>query len=227
MTPFKGTNRVTSPYGYREYWYRGTYIKENHKGQDIVGDNSWDCRAIWDSQKVETSIGYNSGRGNMVILYYSNSLRVIYQHLGEIRAKSGTPLKQGGIVGVMGSTGQSTGAHLHLEVQRLSGAAWVAVEPSAYSEVPNRAGSFPGNDNYDAIIIPKETVTLYTMEIGPVSKGDENTLIAAANSLFIINGVKPAANNMSVVKIGPMTNGDKVTFERICKDLKLKVVYSK
>ena len=36
MTPFAGINRITSPYGYREYWYNGRLIKEQHKGQDIV-----------------------------------------------------------------------------------------------------------------------------------------------------------------------------------------------
>ena len=36
MTPFAGINRITSPYGYREYWYNGRLIKEHHKGQDIV-----------------------------------------------------------------------------------------------------------------------------------------------------------------------------------------------
>lgn len=36
MTPFAGINRITSPYGYRKYWYNGRLIKEQHKGQDIV-----------------------------------------------------------------------------------------------------------------------------------------------------------------------------------------------
>lgn len=33
MTPFAGINRITSPYGYREYWYNGRLIKEQHKAQ--------------------------------------------------------------------------------------------------------------------------------------------------------------------------------------------------
>ena len=55
MTPFAGINRITSPYGYREYWYNGRLIKEHHKGQDIVPtqqagqalpESAWNIREV-------------------------------------------------------------------------------------------------------------------------------------------------------------------------------------
>ena len=149
MTPCEGTNRVSSPYGWRTL----NGVRQWHAGQDIVAANRR-LRAIWDAVKVEALPGYNGGRGNLVRLYYSPTLRVIYQHLNEIYVAAGTAVRQGDVIGLMGWSGDCVpqgagGMHLHIEVQKLAYGAWTAVEPSAYTEVPNTAGSHPGNDRLD------------------------------------------------------------------------------
>lgn len=146
MTPSKGKVRVTSPYGYRTHPITGKY--QHHNGIDSVAENR-NIRSIWDCVKTEAVPGYNYGRGNLVRLYYSNTLRVIFQHLEKILIKTGQTVKQGDVVGVMGTTGDSTGVHLHSEVQVLRGGKWVAVNPSAYINIPNKVGTYMGNDNLD------------------------------------------------------------------------------
>lgn len=155
MTPFAGINRITSPYGYREYWYNGRLIKETHRGQDLVPtaqagqalpESAWNVREVTGGAVVAASIGYNGGRGNLVKVQTSPGVIEIYQHLKSIAVKAGQALRQGDTIGVAGSTGQSTGRHLHFEVQ-VNG---VAVEPSAWSSLPNKAGTYPGNSDLDA-----------------------------------------------------------------------------
>ena len=69
MTPFAGINRITSPYGYREYWYNGRLIKEQHKGQDIVPtqqagqalpESAWAVREVTGGTVTAVSTGYTS-----------------------------------------------------------------------------------------------------------------------------------------------------------------------
>lgn len=154
MTPFETTNRVTSPYGYREYVNKGKTIKENHKGQDIspkkyvgetVPESAWSVREVTGGSVIEKSIGYNSGRGNLVKVQTAPGVVEIYQHLKSISVQKGQTLKQGDAIGVAGSTGNVTGRHLHFEVQ-VNG---VAVEPSAWSGVPNKTGTYAGNNDLD------------------------------------------------------------------------------
>lgn len=149
MTPCAGTNRVTSPYGWRTL--RGA--RQWHAGQDIVAENRR-LRAIWDAVKVDVLPGWNGGRGNLVRLYYSATLRVIYQHLNDIYVTAASAVRQGDAIAQMGWSGDCVpqgpgGMHLHIEVQKLAYGAWTAVDPAPYTEVPNAAGSHPGNNRLD------------------------------------------------------------------------------
>ena len=211
MTPFKGRNRVTSPYGWRTLSGK----REFHYGIDIVGDDDLRCRAIWDAIRAETSLGWNAGRGNLVRLYYSNSLRVLYQHLQLANIYTGkSRVSQGDYIGLMGNTGNSTGAHLHLEVQLLRNGKWTPVEPSAYAEVPNRAGSHAGNDRRDAkntaptAGLQTENAGLYGLSVGPASAGDKNTFEALAKQLALPCSVKPTGA-LFTLHIGPASKGDR------------------
>lgn len=183
MTPNKGQNRVTSPYGYRIHPITREY--KFHYGIDSVAQDR-NVRAIWDCVKTETAPGYNYGRGNLVRLYYSATLRVIFQHLASIEIKAGQVVKQGNVVGVMGNTGDSTGVHLHSEVQVLRGGKWVAVNPAQYINLPNRVGTYSGNDNLDKPEQTAETpasVVMSTLTIGPMTSGDRLLLTQQAEAL--------------------------------------------
>ncbi len=149
MTPCEGTNRVTSAYGWRTL----NGVKQFHYGEDIVAE-SRRVRAIWDAVKTEVLWGYNGGRGNLVRLYYSAGLRVIYQHLNEIYVTAATKVRQGDVIGLMGWSGDCVpqgagGMHLHIEVQKLVYGKWTPIDPAAYTEVPNVVGSHAGNNRLD------------------------------------------------------------------------------
>lgn len=158
MTPFKGTNRVTSPFGYRKYINgAGKVISEHHNGIDVVctkysGESvlpvEWDFREVTGAVVEEVSYGYNYGRGNLVKTKTDTGAIQIYQHCKEIYVKKGDIVPQGTVLGRAGSTGNSTGIHLHFEVQ-ING---IPVEPSAWLGLPNTAGTYSGNDVKDAAV---------------------------------------------------------------------------
>ncbi|MFA6177770.1 MAG: peptidoglycan DD-metalloendopeptidase family protein [Candidatus Paceibacterota bacterium] len=60
--------------------------------------------------------GYNGGYGNMVIIKHSNGTKTLYAHQSKIATSTGAKVSQGEIIGYVGSTGRSTGPHLHYEI---------------------------------------------------------------------------------------------------------------
>ncbi len=223
MTPGKGINKLTSPYGPRSF-------DGFHYGQDLVITGP--ARAIWDCSKVETVAGYNGGRGNTAYLYYSPSLRVLYQHLASILVKPGQKVKQGQEVGIMGYSGYCipagpAGAHLHIEVQKLSGGRWRPIDPTPYTEVPNVKGTHKGNDKLDtapagaqeAPLAPE--APLYKLNVGPASAGDVATLRQMAETLRVGFESLPQGGNLSLLTLGPVSTGDKHSLLRLADTLNL------
>lgn len=60
--------------------------------------------------------GWNGGYGNYIVIQHPNGLQTVYAHLQETVVATGTTVKQGQLIGKMGSTGKSTGTHLHFEI---------------------------------------------------------------------------------------------------------------
>lgn len=98
---------ITSGFGKR--WGR------LHAGTDTVSSN----RDIYasDNGKVITA-DYNSSFGNHVIIDHRNGYKTVYAHLSKIKVKKGDLLEKGDLLGIMGTTGQSTGVHLHFEIRK-------------------------------------------------------------------------------------------------------------
>ena len=61
--------------------------------------------------------GWNSGYGQYTVLSHSNSTQTLYAHLSKIFVSPGQNVSQGAIIGLIGSTGRSTGCHVHFEVR--------------------------------------------------------------------------------------------------------------
>lgn len=64
-----------------------------------------------------TSVGWNGGLGKCVIVKHNDSLQTVYGHMSQITVKSGQKVVRGQQIGNVGSTGNSTGPHLHLGVK--------------------------------------------------------------------------------------------------------------
>ncbi|MCF0138349.1 MAG: peptidoglycan DD-metalloendopeptidase family protein [Oscillospiraceae bacterium] len=105
---------VSSPYGYRIHPIYGTY--KMHGGVDISASYG---TAIWaaDSGKVVTSQdGWNGGWGNYIIIDHGNGVQTLYAHQSSRAVSVGQTVSKGQVIGYVGSTGASTGPHLHFEV---------------------------------------------------------------------------------------------------------------
>lgn len=102
---------VTSGYGERVHPI--SKKKEHHDGIDIGGDEDSPIYAIADG-KVEKT-GSSNGYGNQIVISHGR-YKSMYAHLNGIDVDSGDEVKAGDIIGYMGSTGVSTGFHLHLEI---------------------------------------------------------------------------------------------------------------
>ncbi|MDF2960345.1 MAG: rane protein [Paenibacillus sp.] len=87
-----------------------------HKGIDLTSPNKNILAA--DNGKVVFAGNKNDGYGNVVILDHLNGYKTLYGHLSKINVTSGKIVEKGEKIGFMGSTGDSTGVHLHFEVQR-------------------------------------------------------------------------------------------------------------
>jgi murein DD-endopeptidase MepM/ murein hydrolase activator NlpD len=103
--PFKGV--VTSNYGWRE--------GRIHKGIDIDLNKGDKVSAAFDG-KVRFA-KRQGGFGNVVILMHPNGLETVYAHLSKIKVKEGDVVLSGQIIGLGGSTGHSSGSHLHFELR--------------------------------------------------------------------------------------------------------------
>ncbi|HAE21738.1 MAG TPA: M23 family peptidase [Spirochaetaceae bacterium] len=101
--------RLSSYFGYRANPFTG--VRQFHNGLDIVAQANTPAKAAMDGRVAET--GYSAVFGNFVILSHADSYQTLYAHLNAISVRTGQNINQGTTVGLIGSTGYSTGTHLH------------------------------------------------------------------------------------------------------------------
>lgn len=92
-----------------------------HKGLDIANKEGPPVVAA-DSGRVIAVLSTRYGYGNHVIIDHGNGFQTLYAHLSSFRVEQGQNVAKGSVIGIMGSTGRSTGTHLHFEI-RLNGLA--------------------------------------------------------------------------------------------------------
>ncbi len=136
---FKGKFKVTSPRGYRTL--NGN--REYHGGLDLValGDDKA-VYAIADGT-VDATPYEATGFGYYVRQILPDGRRIYYGHMakGTICVKAGQAIKNGDKLGVMGSTGSSTGAHTHIEL-RIAGTSKENLDICEYTGIPNVCGAY-------------------------------------------------------------------------------------
>lgn len=115
---------ITSPFGYRTHPIFGRQIF--HSGIDIGVDEGTPVHAADGGVVVEA--GWISGYGYCVIIDHGNGTSSLYGHNSSLAVSSGQAVSQGQVIAYAGSTGNSTGPHVHFEV-RVGGE---PVDPSAY-----------------------------------------------------------------------------------------------
>ncbi len=110
--PAPGT--ITSTFGFRDDPFnRGV---KPHEGIDIDNASGTPIKAA--GAGVVTFTGYTNGYGNTIVISHGSGYQTKYAHLSGIGVNTGDTVKKGQVIGSMGSSGRSTGSHLHFEVLR-------------------------------------------------------------------------------------------------------------
>lgn len=109
--PVYGT--VTSHYGYRTNPITGVYSM--HNGLDIASDTGTQIAAAYDGTVISAS--YSSSYGYYVIVAHSRNVQTLYAHCSELTVSEGDTVQKGDTVALVGSTGRSTGPHVHFEIR--------------------------------------------------------------------------------------------------------------
>ncbi len=118
---------ITSSFGNRIHPITGK--SSFHYGVDLGAETGTPVLAALTGVAVWTA--EKGGYGLTVQLEHDSKLRTLYAHLSRIAVQQGQSVSQGKIVGYVGSTGNSTGPHLHFEVRRQTGNGWEPVNPAA------------------------------------------------------------------------------------------------
>lgn len=208
---------LTSPYGYRKRFRR------MHKGVDIGIKSNDTIRAAFDG-KVRLTAYEGRGYGNYIIIRHPNGLETVYGHLNKHLVKPDQTVRAGDPIGLGGSTGRSTGPHLHFETRFMG----YAINPAAIFDFANhtthtdeytfskatytKARNFApsrnklevAKDNKNTYKSAKKEIATYT-----VKKGD--TLIKIAK-----------AYGMSETSLRKLNNLDRKAIIRVGQELKLK-----
>lgn len=110
--PCPGYRRISSTFGYRKAPLAGA--STNHKGMDFAAATGTPIYAAADG--TVTSARYSGNAGNMIVINHGNGLQTYYMHCSKIYVSAGTKVSKGQNIGAVGSTGNSTGPHLHFQV---------------------------------------------------------------------------------------------------------------
>lgn len=114
LWPCPSSRTITSSYGYRTHPVSGS--KKLHTGMDIGASYGAPVTAAADGTVIMSQ--YYGGYGNCIIIDHGGGMATLYGHMSSLSARTGQTVKAGQQIGKVGSTGVSTGNHLHFEVRK-------------------------------------------------------------------------------------------------------------
>ena len=130
LRPVEGGS-VSSGFGLREdHPLKGYVPGLHHDGDDFAVATGSPVRAAMSG--TVTFAGWRGGYGNAVVLTHADGYTTLYGHASALKVTSGQHVAQGDVIALVGSTGLSTGPHLHYELRRNG----VAIDPGAFLDDP-------------------------------------------------------------------------------------------
>ena len=111
--PLDGHYRISSGFGIRTDPIQN--VLKKHNGIDLPAPTGTPVYAAKDGKVI--AAGEMGNAGNAIIIDHGNSVETRYYHLSKIHVKNGKSVSQGELIGEVGSTGKSTGPHLHFEIR--------------------------------------------------------------------------------------------------------------
>lgn len=136
--PLTGNFRVTCEYGRKGNWAAGY-----HTGIDLVGDDT----IYGTCDGTVERIGVDKSYGNFIVVKAPDGRFHWFCHLSKVTCTVGQKISRTTKIGVMGSTGNSTGKHLHFEIRNESNKYGDNSNPAEYMGIPNSVGSY-NSSNY-------------------------------------------------------------------------------
>jgi murein DD-endopeptidase MepM/ murein hydrolase activator NlpD len=106
--------KINNEFGFRRNPFGGRSY-EFHPGMDIDGERG--DMVIAPANGTVIKAGFTGGYGNMVEIDHGNGLTSRYGHMSKIETEVGATITRGQLIGLIGSTGRSTGPHLHYELR--------------------------------------------------------------------------------------------------------------
>lgn len=123
-----GTNQITSPF--KAGQHTGIdIVKEKNQLDSIVAHSPGTVVMVQTGHVNNTSATGNASYGNMVKIKHPNGYYTLYAHLASVAVRVGELVKKGQVIGYMGNTGNSHGAHLHFEVRNTKD---TCIDPTPY-----------------------------------------------------------------------------------------------
>jgi murein DD-endopeptidase MepM/ murein hydrolase activator NlpD len=123
--PLSSPAPTTSSFGWRTHPITGS--RRFHSGVDIGAPMGAPVVAAGSGTIV--SAGWLGGYGKAIVIQHNGVQQTLYGHLSEVFVQPGQRIEQGTVIGRVGSTGNSTGPHLHFEARVSTADGWVAVDP--------------------------------------------------------------------------------------------------
>jgi murein DD-endopeptidase MepM/ murein hydrolase activator NlpD len=118
---------TTSKFGWRTHPITGK--RRFHSGVDIGAPMG--APVVAAASGTVVSAGWQGGYGKAIVIQHNGVQQTLYGHLSEVFVQPGQTIEQGIVIGRVGSTGNSTGPHLHFEARVATSDGWVATDPGA------------------------------------------------------------------------------------------------
>lgn len=113
--PLPGYSRISSYFGYRSNPFGGSG-REYHNGVDLPAPRGTKIVAAYDGQVAWSY--YSNSAGNWVGIDHGNEIYTVYMHMSKRLVSEGDTVKKGDVIGLVGTTGRSTGNHLHFGIRK-------------------------------------------------------------------------------------------------------------
>lgn len=199
--PLTGNFRVTCEYKRKGNWAAGW-----HTGIDLVGEEK--IYSSCNGKVIKT--GYDKSYGNYIVVKNNTDGRYYwFCHLSKIIAGIGKKVSKTTVIGIMGSTGNSTGKHLHFEIRNASNKYADTVNPADYMGIPNKVGSY-NSANYKINNSANELKTLArdtNLRDKPTTEGSTKTLYLKNTTLYVLEPACTKANGYTWDKVKIRVNG--------------------
>lgn len=200
--PLTGNFEVTCEYKRKGNWAAGW-----HTGIDLVGESD----KIYSScNGVVTRTGWDNSYGNFIVV--KNNADGKYHwfcHLSKINVSKGQTVSRTSVIGIMGSTGNSTGKHLHFEIRNSSNKYADNSNPADYMGIPNKVGSY-NSANYKINNSASELKTLArntNLRNKPTTQGSSATLYVKNTTLYVLEKSVARADGFVWDKVRIRVNG--------------------